>query len=81
MAFQIPPGVDPATIPLSTPPDGQLPNFVDPPSQIANVLGTGISFGLISLIFVALRIFNNISVAKRLAVDDCECSLNALLNK
>ncbi|KAF7506028.1 hypothetical protein GJ744_012275 [Endocarpon pusillum] len=79
MAFQLPPGVDPATIPMAPPPDGQFSNFVDPPSQAATVLGTGISFGVVSLTFLVLRISTNITVTKKLGIDDYLCVLAWML--
>ena len=72
MASQLPPGVDLSTIPLSSPTPGHSPNFENPPdSQASIVLGTGISFGIVSLVFVVLRMWTNSSVTKKLSIDDC----------
>ena len=73
MAAQLPPGVDLSTVPMQSPPPGHIPNFDNPPdSQAPIVIGTGVAFGSLSLIFVCLRVWTNMTVSKKLRADDCE---------
>lgn len=67
----IPPGADLSKIPLAANPNGDPPNFVNPPSQGATVLAVGLTFAVIGFSFVMLRIYTNLRVVHKLKVDDC----------
>lgn len=67
----LPPGIDPSTIPIAPNPNGDPPNFVDPPSLAPAVLGVGMALIIISGIFVMLRLITNLKNTGRLALDDC----------
>ena len=67
----IPPGTDLSTIPLGQNPNGQPPNFTNPPNQEWLVLCVGLPLIITSCMFVALRVATNYKVARRLLIDDC----------
>ncbi|KAI1657939.1 hypothetical protein F4813DRAFT_64600 [Daldinia decipiens] len=52
----LPPGIDLSQVPLAANPNGDPPNFVNPPSLISTVQAVGITLGLISLVLVILRL-------------------------
>ena len=66
-----PPGADLSKIPLAANPNGDPPNFVDPPSQGATVLAVGLVFAVMSFSFVMLRIYTNLRIVRKLKMDDC----------
>lgn len=68
----IPPGTDLSKVPLAPNPNGDAPNFVDPPSQAATVLAVGLPLAIISTHVVALRLATNYRSTRILGVDDCE---------
>lgn len=69
---QIPPGTDLSTVPLAPNPNGNLPNFVNPPSQADTVLGVGLPLVIISTFVVAVRLATNFRSARKLGLDDCK---------
>lgn len=67
----IPPGADLSKIPLAANPNGDPPNFVNPPSQEATVLEVGLILATISTTIVVLRLVTNMRVVRKLGLDDC----------
>ena len=67
-----PPGTDLSTVPLAPNPNGDLPNFVDPPSQASIITGVAIPFVIISTILVGIRLATNFKNAQKLGLDDCK---------
>ena len=63
--------VDLSKIPVGINPNGDPPNFVNPPSNHATVVGVGVTLSVISLFFVILRLTTNSTIAKKLGLDDC----------
>ena len=72
MAAAIPPGADLSKIPSGVNPNGDPPNFTNPPNQENLVLAVGLPLVIISVVCVALRVTANLSIARKLLVDDCE---------
>ena len=52
----IPPGTDLSSIPLTHNPNGDPPNFVNPPTQAAIALAVGLPLAIISACFVSVRL-------------------------
>lgn len=73
---QLPPGTDLSIIPLAPNPNGDPPNFVDPPSQEKISLGVGISLMILALFALALRLVSNLRYTRKLALDDCTRELS-----
>ena len=68
---QLPPGIDPSTIPFAKNPNGGPPDFDSPVSLEPTVLGTGLAFAVISGICVFLRAYTGLKKARKLFADDC----------
>lgn len=68
----IPLGTDLSSIPLAPNPNGNPPNFVNPPSQADALLGVGLLFIILSTLIVSLRLLTSYSTARRWGLDDCE---------
>lgn len=64
----VPPGVDPCTIPAAVPPDGQLPNLVNPTSLATATIVTSVLLTVWALVFVAARVMVN---RRKLSWSDC----------
>ena len=67
----LPPGVDLSTIPIAPNPNGDPPNFIDPPNQEALVLAAGVPLVATACVFVTVRVFSNLRIAGKLPSDDC----------
>lgn len=65
----IPPGVDLCAIPAGVPPDGQLPNFVNPPSLKTTTIVVAVLMTVWALTFVVVRIIVN---RRKLSWSDCK---------
>lgn len=61
---------DLSNTPLFPNPNGDPPNFVDPPSLTPAILGSGISLIVITTSLVILRLATNVHIAHRLYLDD-----------
>jgi len=72
MAAAIPPGTDLSKIPLAPNPNGDLPNFMNPPSQAATALAVGLPLAIIGTFVVAFRLITNYRHVRKLCLDDCE---------
>ena len=70
----IPPDSDLSTIPLEPNPNGDPPNFVNPPSQAGIAVGLWIFLLIISTFVVAVRLATNLRSARKLGLDDCTWS-------
>ncbi|KAI7775502.1 hypothetical protein LA080_006745 [Diaporthe eres] len=55
----VPPDVDPCEIPAAVPPDGQLPNLVNPTSLATATIVTSVLLTVWALVFVAARVMVN----------------------
>lgn len=67
----LPPGIDPANTPIAPNPNGDPPNFIDPPSLGPAVLAVGLTLIISSSVFVTLRLITNFKTVGRLGLDDC----------
>jgi hypothetical protein len=67
-----PPGFDPYNTPLAPNPNGDAPNFDGGPSLKPHLLGTGIIFIPISVVFAFLRVYTGLKKTRKLFADDCE---------
>ncbi|KAF2114937.1 hypothetical protein BDV96DRAFT_646803 [Lophiotrema nucula] len=66
----IPPGTDLSKVPLGVNPNGDPPNFVDPPSLTVGVQSVGITLAVTTLIFLVLRLRNYTKLNHGLVLDD-----------
>ncbi|KAI9644958.1 hypothetical protein NHQ30_006993 [Ciborinia camelliae] len=69
----LPAGVDLSTIPLAINPNGNPPNFINPPSLDSAVLGVGVTLIIISLSLLCIRLFTNLKTTGSLGLDDYLC--------
>lgn len=67
----LPPGTDISKVPLAPNPNGDPPNFVNPPTKAAVAIAVGLPLAIISVCFVSLRLITNIKIARKLGLDDC----------
>jgi hypothetical protein len=65
------PNLDPSKIPLALNPNGDPPNFIDPPTLAPAVLGAGVTLIIISGIVVLLRLIANFKNTRKFGLDDC----------
>jgi hypothetical protein len=70
MSQNIPPGTDLSKIPLAANPNGNPPNFADPPSQEVIAKAVGLPLAIIAFLFVLLRLISNFKMARKLSLDD-----------
>jgi hypothetical protein len=57
-------------IPLARNPSGAPPNFVDPPSLIATVQAVGLTFSIVTLVLILLRLYVRFQNKNALGSDD-----------
>ena len=76
----IPPGTELSRIPLTQNPNGDPPNFVNPPTQEVVALAVGLPLAIISACFVSVRLITNFKVAHKLGSDDCSWKYQRLAN-
>ncbi|KAH6641949.1 hypothetical protein C7974DRAFT_301211 [Boeremia exigua] len=69
----IPPGTDLSRVPLMPNPNGDPPNFVNPPSLYSAGLGVGVTLMIMSGIMLVFRLAMNIKLSKKLCLDDYLC--------
>ncbi len=69
MASQLPPGTDLCAIPAGAPPDGQLPNLVDPETLETSLVVVSSVMTAWAALFTAARIYTN---KRKLQAADCE---------
>ena len=60
------------TIPAGTPPPGIKPDFADPPTRVPVILGVSITFFVLAIFCVSIRIYTKLAVVKNWKWDDCE---------
>jgi hypothetical protein len=65
-------GIDLSKTALVKNPDGSPPNFENPPNLAAVTYGLCITMIVVSAGFVALRVWTNFRMTRRLPVDDCK---------
>ena len=71
MASQLPPGIPLSQIPAARPPQGVIPNFINPPSLDSAVIGVCTVFIALTVFFVLNRLYLNGHAGQKLALDDC----------
>ena len=79
VARQLPPNLDLSTIPLQAPPPGVVPNFINPPSASAEVFAVSTVLIFLSTLFLVLRLYSRLLIARGFGVDDGETSKPLLL--
>lgn len=57
---------------LIKPPAGVIPNYIDPPSKGYRVVAVSLTFGLLALSFVVIRVVIKKRVVKKFGWDDCK---------
>ncbi|KAL8874152.1 MAG: hypothetical protein Q9174_000490 [Haloplaca sp. 1 TL-2023] len=72
-AAAVPPGVPLSKIPLMRPPEGQLPNFVDPESTAGPGIGVTVLFTVLMFLFVCVRLYTKFFVSRSKGWDDYTC--------
>lgn len=50
--------------------DGHIPNYVDPPTRVPEFLGVQISFTIVALVVVGLRLYTRKSIRNILTAED-----------
>ncbi|MCJ1310158.1 hypothetical protein MMC25_003819 [Agyrium rufum] len=70
---------DLSTIPLAPNPNGDPPNFSNPPSQASTILDVGIPFAVLCVVVVAFRLTINFRIVRKLYLDDYLCLVAFLL--
>jgi hypothetical protein len=65
------PNVDYWNVPAATPPNGTIPNFINPPSIGHRQTKTNIVVLVIMIIVVFLRLYTRIFIVKSFGYDDC----------
>lgn len=68
----IPSGVPLSAIPVSPPPPGVTPNFIDPTSYANALIVVNVVFLVIMLITLTIRIFTKGMLLHSLGWDDCK---------
>lgn len=68
----LPPNIDPSRIPIALNPNGDPPNFVDPPSLAHFISAVGMTLIVISALFVIVRLATNLKHTGKLGLDDCK---------
>lgn len=72
MDVALPPGADLSKIPLMPNPNGDPPNFVNPPSRYPLAIGVGLPLAIISFLCLVLRILSSLKTMRKLVIDDCK---------
>lgn len=67
----IPPGLDLNKIPAAPPPEGLIPNFVDPPSLAPVVTAVCCAMIVLEVFFGGIRFYISLSAQRKLGYDDC----------
>lgn len=70
-------GLDFSKIPISMPPPGVIPNFDNPQTIAPAILTIGIVMVILTVSFVALRLYSNHHALRKYGVDDCMMRCNA----
>ena len=65
------PGTDLSTVPFAPNPNGNPPNFVNPPSQANIVFGVAIPLIFVSTVLVGIRLATNFKNTRKLGIEDC----------
>jgi hypothetical protein len=65
------PTIDYWNVPAATPPNGTIPNFVNPPSIGYQQTTTNIVVLVIMIVVVVLRLYTRIFIVKSFGYDDC----------
>lgn len=66
----LPPGMDPSQVPVGPPPEGVIPNLVDPPSGAWGARASVYATLPPMLVFLALRVYVRVR-SRMLGADDC----------
>lgn len=69
----LPPKVDPSKTSFAANPNGDPPNFLDPPSLAPDIFTVGLSLIIISGLIVILRLVTNAKIVRKWGLDDCMC--------
>lgn len=67
----LPPGADLSQTPLSPPPNGQVSNFVNPPSLAHVTEGVGGFLIALETVLLVLRTYSNVKTAGKIRFEDC----------
>lgn len=67
----LPPKVDPSKTSFAANPNGDPPNFLDPPSLAPDIFTVGLSLIIISGLIVILRLVTNAKIVGKWGLDDC----------
>lgn len=67
----LPPNVDPSKTPFARNPNGDPPNFLDPPTLAPAIFIVGLTLTIISGSLVILRLVTNFKTVGKWGLDDC----------
>lgn len=60
-------------IPVSPPPPGVVPNFVNPTNVIGEFTAIAAIGSLITIVVVGLRLYTRAVIVKQIGYEDCKC--------
>lgn len=64
-------GLDLSKLPIGIPPPGQEPNFENPRTIAGAILTIGVVMAILTVTFVALRLYSNHHANRKYGLDDC----------
>lgn len=70
-------GYDFSTIPITVPPPGVISNFDNPQTIAPAILAIGVVMVILTVSFVALRMYSNHHASRKYGIDDCMMRCNA----
>lgn len=60
-----------AKTPAGEPPNGILPNLIDPPTNIGPLYAVSSLLLALSIIFACSRVFQKVKITRKVTLDDC----------
>lgn len=64
-------GLDFSKIPITIPPPGVTPNFVNPQTIAPAIVAIGVVMAILTVSFVLLRLYSNHHAKRKFGIDDC----------
>ena len=64
-------GLDISKLPISMPPPGVIPNFKNPQTIAGAIITIGVVMVILTVTFVALRLYSNHHANRKYGLDDC----------
>jgi hypothetical protein len=61
-----------ANMPAGPPPEGQVSNFINPPSQQNTIIAVSTVLMFLTLAFVSLRLYSTFCITRSTGMEDCK---------